>query len=76
MNKKDKEEPIVKFCKFLIISVIIAALLSSSEMWYNTFIIGRYYEHSTFLGTAIVGFIVPVASIYFTYLIIKSIIKW
>jgi hypothetical protein len=63
------------FLKFLSISIIIALVLSIVEMWYNMFLIGRYYEHATFFATAMVGFIIPIAIICLTFFSIKSISK-
>jgi hypothetical protein len=63
------------FLKFLSISIIIALVLSLGEMWYNMFLIGRYYEHATFFATAMVGFIIPIAVICLTFFSIKSISK-
>ena len=64
-----------KFLKLLSISTIIALVLSLGEMWYSMFLIGRYYEHATFFATAMVGFIIPIAVIYLTFISIKSISK-
>jgi hypothetical protein len=63
------------FLKFLSITTIIALVLSLGEMWYNMFLIGRYYEHATFFATAMVGFIIPIAVICLTFFSIKSISK-
>ena len=64
-----------KFSKFLSITTIIAIVLSLGEMWYNMFLMGRYYDHATFFATAMVGFVIPIAVIYFAYLSIKSIVN-
>lgn len=65
-----------KFLKFLSITTIIALVLSLGEMWYKMFLIGRYYDHATFFGTAMVGFVIPLAVIYLTFISIKSIVNY
>ena len=64
-----------KFSKFLSITTIIAIVLSLGEMWYSMFLMGRYYDHATFFATAMVGFVIPLAVIYLTFISIKSISK-
>lgn len=63
------------FLKFLCITTIIVIVLSLIEMWQNMFLIGRYYEHASFFGTAMVGFVIPIAVLYLAYISIKSIYK-
>jgi hypothetical protein len=65
-----------KFLKFLSITTIIALVLSIGEMWYKIFLTGRYYDHATFFGTAMVGFVIPLAVIYLTFITIKSIVNY
>ena len=65
-----------KFSKFLSISTIIAIVLSLGEMWYNMFLMGRYYDHATFFATAMVGFVIPLSVIYLTFISIKSILNY
>ena len=65
-----------KFLKFLSITTIIALVLSLGEMWYKMFLIGRYYDHATFFGTAMVGFVIPLAIIYLAFISIKSIVNY
>jgi hypothetical protein len=65
-----------KFLKFLSITTIIALVISLGEMWYKMFLIGRYYDHATFFGTAMVGFVIPLAIIYLAFISIKSIVNY
>ena len=66
----------IKFLKFLGITTIIALVISLGEMWYKMFLIGRYYDHATFFGTAMVGFVIPLAIIYLAFISIKSIVNY
>jgi hypothetical protein len=39
------------------------------------FLLGRYWEHASFIGTAFTGFIIPASFIYIMILGIRYIVK-
>lgn len=64
-----------KFTKYGLLAVILTCTLSLAEIWYKNFLLGRYWEYSSFTSTAVVGFIIPMFVLWFMFLTAKSIIK-
>ena len=64
------------FLKFLLISLIVSIILGIIEKWYNVFYLGRYWEHSSILGTCITGFILPLTIIYLAVFGIQRIVNY
>lgn len=66
----------VKFLKFLAIAIIVSANITMIEAWYRIFLMGGYFNNASFLASAMVGLIAPIAVIYFSVLGIREIIKY
>jgi hypothetical protein len=54
---------------------MIAIMLGTLEKWYNMFLLGRYWEHASFIGTAFAGFIIPASLLYIMILGIRYVVK-
>ena len=63
------------FAKFITIIAIIAIVLGVVEKWYNMFLLGRYWEHASFIATAFAGLIFPLAILYIAVIGIRYIVK-
>lgn len=63
------------FAKFIAVISIVAIVLGAAEKWYNMYLIGRYWEHASFIGTAFAGFILPLAFLYIAVIGIRYIVK-
>jgi hypothetical protein len=63
------------FAKFISIISIVAIVLGVVEKWYSMFLLGRYWEHASFIGTAFTGFIFPLAFLYIAVIGIRYIVK-
>ncbi len=64
------------FAKFIAVISIVAIVLGAAEKWYNMYLIGRYWEHASFIGTAFAGFIFPLAFLYTAVLGIRYIVNF
>lgn len=64
------------FAKFIAVISIVAIVLGAAEKWYNMYLIGRYWEHASFIGTAFAGFIFPLVFLYTAVLGIRYIVKF
>ena len=64
-----------KFVKFILVITMIAIILGTLEKWYNMFLLGRYWEHASFIGTAFAGFIIPASLLYIMILGIRYVVK-
>ncbi len=64
------------FAKFIAVISIVAIVLGAAEKWYNMYLIGRYWEHASFIGTAFAGFIFPLAFLYTAVIGIRYIVKF
>lgn len=64
-----------KFVKFLLVLSIICLTLGAAEKWYTMFLLGRYWEYASFIGTSFVGVIIPMAFIYLASMAITKIVK-
>lgn len=65
----------MKYLKFIGVLFIIVTLIGLLEKWYNMFFLGRYWEHASFLGTSIVGLIMPLGVVGLAIWGIKQIVK-
>lgn len=65
----------MKYLKFIGVLSIIVVLIGLIEKWYNIFLLGRYWEHASLLGTSIVGLIIPLSVIGLSIWTIKQIVK-
>lgn len=65
----------MKYLKFIGVLFIIITLIGLVEKWYNMFLLGRYWEHASFLGTSIVGLIIPLGVVGLSIWGIKKIVK-
>lgn len=63
------------FAKFISIISIVAIVLVVVEKWYSMFLLGRYWEHASFIGTAFAGFIFPLVFLYIAVIGIRYIVK-
>jgi hypothetical protein len=63
------------FAKFISIIIIISIVLGLSEKWYSMFLLGRYWEHASFIATAFAGFIFPLVILYIAVIGINYIVK-
>lgn len=63
------------FAKFITILVIVSIVLDISEKWYNMFLLGRYWEHASFIATAFAGLICPLVILYLSVIGINYIVK-
>jgi len=63
------------FAKFITIIAIIAIVLGVVEKWYNMFLLGRYWEHASFIATAFAGLIFPLVILYIAVIGISYIVK-
>jgi hypothetical protein len=63
------------FAKFISIISIVAIVLGVVEKWYSMFLLGRYWEHASFIGTAFAGFIFPLVFLYIAVIGIRYIVK-
>ena len=63
------------FAKFITILVVVSIVLGMAEKWYNMFLLGRYWEHASFIATAFAGFIFPLAILYIAVIGINYIVK-
>lgn len=63
------------FAKFISIIAIISIVLGVAEKWYSMFLLGRYWEHVSFIATAFAGFIFPLAILYIAIIGIAYIVK-
>jgi hypothetical protein len=63
------------FAKFISIISIVVIVLGVVEKWYSMFLLGRYWEHASFIGTAFAGFIFPLVFLYIAVIGIRYIVK-
>lgn len=66
----------IKFLKFIAISTIVSLDITLAETWYRVFLSGGYFNNASFVATAMIGVILPAAVIYFSYQVIRLILKY
>jgi hypothetical protein len=66
----------IKFLKFILISTIVSLDITLAETWYRVFLSGGYFNNASFVATAMIGVILPSAAIYFSYQVIRLILKY
>jgi hypothetical protein len=65
----------IKFLKFIGIIIILAINITVVEKWYHIILNGNYFQNASFIASVMLGFVLPVVILYFSYLGIREIIK-
>lgn len=66
---------IVNLIKTLLITTVALSALGLLETWYQTFLVGRYWENASFLGTVLTGFVAPISLLFVSSFLIHLITK-